>query len=205
MWTSSIDGQIGKGTSFETTTLSPGNHAITLTATDSDGATGSDAITVAINDPPVADAGPNQTVNEGTTVTLDGSGSSDPDDGIASYVWTQTGETLITLSDPNAVQPTFTAPDVGTGGAVLTFRLTVADNGGLPDTDTVLINVSNKIIVGDVDDNGAVGLSDAILALQVLAGMEQSSVVHKEADVNGDGKIGLEEAIYIFQKLSNLR
>ena len=179
-----------------------------LTVTDTEGLQDSDTCTVNIswvNAPPVADAGPDQTVNEGTTATLDGSGSTDSDDGIASYVWTQTGGTSITLSDPNAVQPTFTAPDVGTGGAVLTFDLTVTDNGGLPDTDTVLINVSNKIIVGDVDDNGVVGLSDAILALQVLTGMEQSSVVHKEADVNNDGKIGLVEAIYILQTVAGLR
>ncbi|MBW2631825.1 MAG: choice-of-anchor D domain-containing protein, partial [Deltaproteobacteria bacterium] len=41
------------------------------------------------NQPPVADAGSNQTVNEGDTVTLDGSSSSDIDDGIASYQWSQ--------------------------------------------------------------------------------------------------------------------
>ncbi|MGB7066703.1 MAG: PKD domain-containing protein, partial [Syntrophobacteria bacterium] len=42
------------------------------------------------NDPPTADAGPDQNVDEETTVTLDGSNSSDPDDGIESYLWKQT-------------------------------------------------------------------------------------------------------------------
>ncbi len=41
------------------------------------------------NDPPTADAGPDQTVLEKSTVTLDGSNSSDPDDGIESYLWKQ--------------------------------------------------------------------------------------------------------------------
>jgi len=47
----------------------------------------SDTVNVSLpvpNEPPVADAGPNQTVNEGATVMLNGSNSSDPDDGIAS-------------------------------------------------------------------------------------------------------------------------
>ena len=42
-----------------------------------------------VNDPPTADAGPDQNVDEQTTVTLDGSNSSDPDDGIESYRWKQ--------------------------------------------------------------------------------------------------------------------
>ena len=37
------------------------------------------------NKPPVADAGPDQTVVSGATVTLDGSGSDDPDGSIKSY------------------------------------------------------------------------------------------------------------------------
>ena len=40
VWTSSLNGQIGTGTSFSTTTLSVGTHVITLTATDSQGAHG---------------------------------------------------------------------------------------------------------------------------------------------------------------------
>ncbi len=96
-----------------------------------------------INEPPTADAGPDQTVNEGDSVILNGSNSSDPDDGIASYLWEQTSGTTVTLSDPTAVQPTFIAPDVGPDGASLTFQLTVTDNGGLQDTDTCIVNVTS--------------------------------------------------------------
>ncbi len=48
VWTSSIDGQIGTGESFTRNDLSVGTHTITLTATDSDDATGSDSITVTV-------------------------------------------------------------------------------------------------------------------------------------------------------------
>ncbi|AHG87654.1 glycoside hydrolase family 18 [Gemmatirosa kalamazoonensis] len=48
VWTSSINGQIGTGTSFSTTTLSAGTHTITLTATDSKGAKGSATVTITV-------------------------------------------------------------------------------------------------------------------------------------------------------------
>jgi hypothetical protein len=106
------------------------------------------------NQPPNADADPDQTVDEGVAVTLDGSNSSDPDDGIASYLWTQTGGTPVTLSDTSAVQPTFTAPGVDEDGEALTFQLTVTDNGGLQSSDTCIVNVSN------VDGNDGGGGDD---------------------------------------------
>ncbi|UCF71874.1 MAG: metallophosphoesterase [Deltaproteobacteria bacterium] len=95
------------------------------------------------NDPPTADAGPDQTVYEGVIVTLDGSSSSDPDDGIASYLWEQTDGTSVVLSDPSEVEPTFTAPYVGPDGESLTFQLTVTDTGGLQSTDTCTVHVTD--------------------------------------------------------------
>jgi len=95
------------------------------------------------NTPPTADAGPDQTVDEDSTVTLDGSNSSDPDGTIAHYEWAQTAGTPVTLSDSTSPTPWFAAPLVDTGGEALTFELTVTDDGGLSDTDTVIVNVSN--------------------------------------------------------------
>jgi hypothetical protein len=93
------------------------------------------------NDPPTADAGPDQNVNEEITVTLDGSNSSDPDDGIEFYLWSQIAGPSVSLSNPRAVQPTFTAPTVGTDGDSFTFELTVTDYGSLQSTDTTIVNV----------------------------------------------------------------
>ena len=93
------------------------------------------------NDPPMADAGPDQNVDEETTVRLDGSNSSDPDDGIESYLWKQTAGPSVSLSNPRAVQPTFSAPTVGSDGDSFTFELTVTDYGSLQSTNTTIVNV----------------------------------------------------------------
>jgi hypothetical protein len=93
------------------------------------------------NDPPTADAGPDQNVEEKTTVTLDGSNSSDPDDGIESYLWKQILGPSVSLSDPEAVQPTFLAPNVEPNGVSFTFELTVTDVGGLQASNTTIVNV----------------------------------------------------------------
>jgi hypothetical protein len=58
---------------------------------------------------------------------------------------------------------------------------------------------------GDIDGDLDVDLTDAILALQVMAGIQPSTTIHMEADVNNDNRIGLEEAGYIMQVLAELR
>jgi hypothetical protein len=133
---------------FTAPNVGPSGASLTfqLTVTDSGGLQSTDVCTVnisSVNLPPVADAGPDQIVNEGDTVILDGSNSSDPDDSIASYLWTQTGGPAVTLSDPAAAQPTFSAPVVGSGGASLTFRLRVTDGFGLEATDTCIVTITN--------------------------------------------------------------
>ncbi len=106
------------------------------------------AVTLVANSRPVADAGPDQTKDEGALVTLDGSGSSDADGGDSlSFRWTQTAGAPAVLSDPTAVAPTFTAPGVGWGGDDLTFSLVVTDDdpvdplSSLP--DEVSVHVAN--------------------------------------------------------------
>jgi len=132
---------------FTSPTVGAGGEALTfeLTVTDNGGLQSTDTCIVNVtwsNLPPTADAGSDQTLGEGVLVTLDGLNSTDPDDGIAAYEWTQLSGTAVTLSDATAVQPTFTSPTVGVGGEALTFELTVTDNGGLQSTDTCIVNVT---------------------------------------------------------------
>ncbi len=87
---------------------------------------------------PLAYAGMDQTVNENQKVTLNGSGSSG-----VSYEWTQVQGPSVTLSNPAAQNPTFTAPDLNgpAAAATLVFHLTVTDAGGRKDTDSVTVTV----------------------------------------------------------------
>ena len=94
------------------------------------------------NKSPTADAGPDQLgVWEGALVTLDGSGSSDPDDDPLRYRWNQFSGESVVLSSQNIVNPTFTAPQGLTAEAVLSFRLLVTDPEGHFDSDTVTVTV----------------------------------------------------------------
>ncbi len=59
---------------------------------------------------------------------------------------------------------------------------------------------------GDLSGDCTVDLSDTVLALQILAGINSDSkTINANADVNGDGKIGLQEVIYILQKVAEVR
>ena len=102
------------------------------------------------SDRPIADAGPDQTVPTLSTVTLDGSGSYDPDGDVElSFLWQQTGGAQqVALSDPRVESPTFVAPD---DPDELEFSLQVFDDGGQASSniDLVQITVTNQTPVAD--------------------------------------------------------
>ena len=127
-------------------------HVFELTVTDSAGNSDTDTVSITVeapeapNLPPVADAGPDQTVVPGDTVTLDGSGSSDSDGTIASYAWERTGGTVgftVTLTGANTARPVFTADalEAGAAGVTHVFKLTVRDSSGATANDKVTIRV----------------------------------------------------------------
>jgi PKD repeat protein len=116
---------------------SPGVYVVTLTVSDAAGNSDVDTaeITVVDDEAPVADAGDDQTgVIAGDTVTLDGSGSSD-NAGIEEYAWSFTDGTDVTLYGAT-VEYVFSV----VGEHVVT--LTVTDDAGLSDTDTLVVTVA---------------------------------------------------------------
>ena len=90
---------------------------------------------------PTADAGEDQTVEPGATVTLAGSGS-DADGTIASYLWEETSDAGVDLVNPSTDTATFTAPDTE---GVLKFRLTVRDNQGNAWADSMRVTVEETV------------------------------------------------------------
>jgi hypothetical protein len=141
-------------------------------ATDSEGLFAADFVTVIVNPvavAPVANAGIDQTVNEQTLATLDGTASSD-DISIASFDWVQLTPVspVAVLSDATAASPTFTVPDIANDTA-FTFRLTVTDNEGGSASDTVVINaISDNLGPTVVDDVAATSEDTPVVITNLL-------------------------------------
>jgi hypothetical protein len=92
-------------------------------------------------EPPIANAGPDQSVRMGAIVTLDGTESFDREGEPLAYSWTQTSGPEVTLKDPTSVRPTFTSPDVVRDNTTLTFSLEVNDGrqGSAADTVSIIV------------------------------------------------------------------
>ncbi len=93
-----------------------------------------------VNYPPSANAGPDQSVESGANVTLDGTASADADGTIASYLWEQTSGSTVTLTGAATASASFVVPTV-TETTSWGFSLTVTDDDGATDTDEVVISV----------------------------------------------------------------
>ena len=104
-------------------------------------------ITVArsANNPPTADAGTAQAVQEGDTVTLNGT-ASDQDDDQLTYSWSHDSALDISLANADSLSPAFTAPQVSANTTV-TFTLT-ADDGTDTHSDTVTVTILDVPVVG---------------------------------------------------------
>jgi len=139
-----------------------GIHTITLKVIDRYGRYDSDEIKITVTIPPIANAGADRLVYEGTRVLLNGSNSTDSDGRIVSYKWAEGSEIYNTAQSFEKVFP------IG----VHTITLTVTDNDGSTGSDTVDIEVlklekappiadAGTDIVVDIDEIVVLNASDS--------------------------------------------
>ncbi len=145
----------GNGTfNFTPTSGFTGNAVFSYSISDGHGGSDTAQVVIAVTaapgpvtttSPPVAQAGADQIVNEGATVTLTGSGT-DSDGTISAYQWSQIGSSnMVNLTNSSSANANFTAPGVSAGQSInLFFELQVTDNDGLSDTDIISIQVNSS-------------------------------------------------------------
>ncbi len=133
------DGKTGIGVKTTHKYDKPGDYAVKLKVTDdakNAELSHETTIQVHVNQPPVADAGPDMTVC-GTTVTFDATKSVDPDGSVVTYTW-DFGD----KSKPESgATPTHTFPRSGT----YTVSLTIGDNSGscnASDSDALIVTIN---------------------------------------------------------------
>jgi aqualysin 1 len=141
VWTSSLQGQIGTGTSFSRSDLVAGTHLVALVATDSDGAVGTTSVSITVlsaNQSPVATITKpvtGQAFAGGTLVEFSGSGW-DPEDGVLpgeSLVWTSS------LQGTIGTGTSFSRSDLVAGSHLVS--LVATDSDGATGTATVSITI----------------------------------------------------------------
>jgi len=138
-----------------------GEYVVQLIVNDGTADSAPDTVRISTeNSAPEADAGSDQSVEEGTNVLLSGALSTDPDQNIIGYTWEQTGGTAVTLSTPAEAETSFVAPEVLTDGEKLTFALTVRDAGGLFGIDACVVEIKKPAVI-DSDGDGVPDLQDA--------------------------------------------
>ena len=166
LWSSDIDGPIGDGESFTSTPLSAGNHQITLTAYDSEGAAGTDAVAISVSADPTntapvaqitspADGG---TFTTSDNITFSGIGS-DNEDG---YLSGDSMEWHSNINGKIGTGESFTSDALSAGSHQITLIAT--DSGDATGTDTVVITVTSLGTHGitTLDSAGDVGMYSTI-------------------------------------------
>jgi RHS repeat-associated protein len=158
----------------------PGTYVAQLIVHDGTVASAPDTVSITtVNSPPVANAGPDQSVFVGTQVTLDGSGSQDVDGDTLTFSWSlvsvPAGSTAA-LSDPSAVGPQFTVDVPGDYIA----QLMVNDGTINSAADTVVISTQNSVPVAN-------------------AGPDQTTVVGAMVTLNGSASHDADGDALIFE------
>ncbi len=123
-----------------------GSYTLRVTVTDKDGGAGSGQLTLtvsAVNSPPKAVAGGPYTGTEGTAVSFDGSGSSDPDGDALTYAWT-----FGDGSSGTGVRPAHAYADNGTYSVTLTVTDARGSASSPSSTTATIANAAPSVFAG---------------------------------------------------------
>jgi hypothetical protein len=141
-----------------------GVYRFQLVAFDGECYSSPDHVQVVVNDlnrVPTADAGEDQMVLLGDTVTLDGSGSTDPEEDPLEYVWSWVeGPEPVVLESASSPYPWFTPTQVG----AYRFELVVNDgtDSSPPDPVSVLVVNENQAPVALASGEGTADVGDPV-------------------------------------------
>jgi beta propeller repeat protein len=150
-WGSNGWGQCATWTLVPTAVFTPdvvGTYVLSLVVYDHEDPSAPDFVTITAlpNQPPVAEAGPDQDVEMDQVVQLDGTGSWDPDgDPLTAYLWSfeqKPPGSLAALDDPGSATPTFLA-DLA-GDYVLSLVVYDGEDWSTPDTVTISAAPGNQ-------------------------------------------------------------
>ena len=177
----------------------PYSGTIYLRVTDSEGATDTDNTSVEVileitNQPPIAEAGPDQTVAAGAdcmaAVTLDGSGSSDPDGDPLIYIWTWNGNFTIRFSPTTTIQ-------LPLGTTTITLMVNDGTEGSEPDEVDITVEDTTPPATQIISPVSNQALQDGVILTADASDVCDVSEVYfyvREAEDGGSGNpIGYED------------
>ena len=143
--------------------LKMGTYRFKLTVTDNGGLTSYDNVYVYVKAPPIAAAGKDISTS-GSTASLSGTASTDPDGNIVRYKWQQLeGPTTATLSSPDGTTTSVSGMIKGT----YLFRLKVEDNDGYADTDGLYVYAGGATASANLNTGSSTMLADQTGSLTV--------------------------------------
>ena len=124
------------------------------------------------NQPPIAHAGEDQSVDKRETVTLNGANSSDPEGQPLTFTWRQIEGEQVTLSDSKIARPTMSTLDPGR----YAFELVVNDGVASSIPDTVVVDIVSIAAVAV-----KVGSPDASFAYKETTGNQMTFTIQGTA------------------------
>ncbi|HVV05734.1 MAG TPA: PKD domain-containing protein, partial [Puia sp.] len=195
------------------TGLDTGAYVFQLTITDNQGAIATSILNVTVgavgynNAPPIADAGPDLTIDlPADSIQLDASASHDPDGTITQYSWQKiAGPAQYKISNAAIVNPMIT----GLFAGAYQFQLTVTDNLGVSTKDTITIRVTATTPIPPVANAGPDVMLSIPVDSTILTGAGSydktgSSLTYSWHKAAGPDQYNFNDSTLVSPKVSNL-